>query len=114
MNWTARRNAIHAVALLGTVALAGCAAPKPEVAAPPPAPAASASAATGATVTDGKKDLKEAVCVVCAANGGHEGQVHPEPVAASVLYHGKGYYFCNEGEKAEFISNPTKYAVPTS
>jgi YHS domain-containing protein len=63
--------------------------------------------ASAATVTDGKQDLKEAVCVVCAADGKPHG---PEAVQASIEYKGKGYYFCNELEKAEFISNPTKYA----
>lgn len=69
---------------------------------------AAAAPRSAATVTDGKKDLKEAVCVICAAN---EGRTTPEAVKASVEYKGKGYYFCNEAEKAEFINNPQKYAV---
>ena len=36
------------------------------------------------------------------------------PVKASIEYEGKGYYFCNEAEKAEFISNPKKYAATSS
>ena len=44
--------------------------------------------------------------MICAAK---EGTTTPEPVKASIEYKGKGYYFCNEAEKAEFISNPTKY-----
>jgi YHS domain-containing protein len=85
-----------------------------------PAPASTGAAETGggatsiktaATVTDGKKDLKTAVCVVCAADGRPHGE---EEVKASILYEGKGYYFCSEAEKAEFISNPKKYAVASA
>lgn len=48
-----------------------------------------------------------AVCAICAVK---EGTNSPEAVAAVLDYKGKTYAFCNEGEKAEFISNPTKYA----
>jgi YHS domain-containing protein len=51
---------------------------------------------------------KLAVCCVCAVK---EGKKTPEPVKASLKYRGKTYYFCNLQEKAEFISNPSKYAM---
>jgi YHS domain-containing protein len=53
------------------------------------------------------KGPKMAVCCVCAVK---EGKKVPEPVKASLKYKGKTYYFCNLQEKAEFISNPSKYA----
>jgi YHS domain-containing protein len=53
------------------------------------------------------KGPKMAVCCVCAVK---EGKKVLEPVKASVKYKGKTYYFCNLKDKAEFISNPSKYA----
>jgi YHS domain-containing protein len=50
---------------------------------------------------------KKAVCPVCAVK---EGKKELEPVKASLKYKGKTYYFCNLQDKAEFISNPAKYA----
>lgn len=49
----------------------------------------------------------QAVCVVCATN---EGSTAAEEVHETIDYQGKTYAFCNETEKAEFISNPSKYA----
>lgn len=46
-------------------------------------------------------------CVVCVTNG----EAKVEPVAETIDYEGKTYAFCNESEKAEFISNPGKYAA---
>lgn len=120
---------IAAVAALSTSLLVGCGekedtsqpAPPQVSVSTPPAPATGAGSSAGteastgtaavktaATVTEGKKDLKEAVCVICAAKSG---ATAPEPVVASIEYKGKGYYFCNDSEKAEFISNPDKYAA---
>jgi YHS domain-containing protein len=50
---------------------------------------------------------KKALCVICVAK---DGARILEPVKDSIKYKGKTYYFCANGEKAEFISNPTKYA----
>lgn len=71
-----------------------------------------ASSSTGATATAGAPEgsIKvgdKAVCVICAAK---EGTTALEEVKAVLNYKGKTYAFCNEGEKAEFISNPSKYA----
>ena len=71
----------------------------------PGAAAAAKTAAKGkAKATSGPK---MAVCPVCAVK---EGKKVPEPVKASLKYKGKTYYFCNLQDKAEFISNPAKYA----
>ncbi|MBI3927008.1 MAG: YHS domain-containing protein [Armatimonadetes bacterium] len=40
-----------------------------------------------------------------------EGTTAEEEVKETVDYQGKTYGFCDEAEKAEFISNPAKYAV---
>jgi len=49
----------------------------------------------------------KAVCVICNAK---EGSTAPEEVKETLDYDGKTYAFCNESEKAEFISDPKKYA----
>jgi hypothetical protein len=121
MNPVAKYAALSALALIGLGALAGCgeknepAAPGQQAASPTPVDRGGGGATlatSAATVTEGKKDLKEAVCVVCAVD---EGTSTPEPVRGSIEYpkgSGRYYYFCNEGEKAEFISSPSKYAKP--
>ena len=53
-----------------------------------------------------KGDL--AICVVCAVN---EGSTEKEPAHEVIDYEGKTYSFCNEEEKAQFISSPAKYAA---
>jgi YHS domain-containing protein len=89
------------LALLGAAASAlaassqALAADKP--AAKPTRPAAKAKAKLPA----------KAVCVVCAKKTGKQ---ELEPVHSSLVYKGKTYYFCEDKEKAEFISNPAKYA----
>lgn len=47
-------------------------------------------------------------CVVCVVK---EGSREEEAVVETLDYKGKTYVFCNESEKAEFISNPAKYAA---
>jgi len=69
-----------------------------------PRAVAATSAAKGKAKAAGPK---MAVCPVCAVK---EGKKVPEPVKASLKYKGKTYYFCNLQDKAEFISNPAKYA----
>jgi YHS domain-containing protein len=54
-----------------------------------------------------------AICVVCSKEGGDHGKT-PEPAVAIIDYKGKTYAFCNESEKAEFISSPAKYADPAN
>jgi YHS domain-containing protein len=48
----------------------------------------------------------KAVCVICNAK---EGSTAAEEVKETIDYQGKTYAFCNESEKAEFISDPKKY-----
>jgi len=40
----------------------------------------------------------------------NDGTTESEAVKATLDYKGKTYGFCSEAEKAEFISNPAKYA----
>jgi hypothetical protein len=97
---------------LALVAVWGCSQPQPS-------PSATASAATAAPAAVATPSVKVAYdtgsikkgdkghCVVCVVK---EGSREVEPVAETLDYKGKTYVFCNESEKAEFISNPTKYA----
>jgi YHS domain-containing protein len=109
------------LAAFALAALAGCG-PEKTAEAPsdrPSAPAGGASATapasgeTGAaTVATGApqgsvKVGDRAVCAVCAVR---DGTTEPEEVKATLDYKGKTYAFCNLDEKAEFISNPSKYA----
>lgn len=98
---------IAILAALATLFVAGCG-PKEE-------------ATTDVTTNDGatkptvvvaydlgtKKKGDQGVCVMCNAK---EGTTAEEPVAETIDYEGKTYLFCNEAEKAEFISDPAKYA----
>ena len=52
-----------------------------------------------------KGDL--AICVVCAVN---EGSSEKEAAHEVLDFEGKTYAFCNEEEKAQFISSPAKFA----
>jgi YHS domain-containing protein len=85
---------------LGTLAVQPGAFAAKAAAKPAPKAAKSKSASTAAP--------KMAVCPVCAVK---EGKKVLEPVKASLKYKGKMYYFCNLQDKAEFISNPSKYAA---
>jgi YHS domain-containing protein/predicted small lipoprotein YifL len=81
--------------------------------APPTSGSTSATPPTSTTVAVGAPEgsIKvgdKAVCVICAAK---EGMTEKEEVKAVIDYKGKAYAFCNESEKAEFISNPAKYAA---
>lgn len=97
-------------------ALAGCSQEKAaETPAAPSAPAAGTTASTppsgGAKVVTGApqgsiKVGDKAVCAVCAVK---EGKTELEEVKATLDYKGKTYSFCSLDEKAEFISNPSKY-----
>jgi YHS domain-containing protein len=107
----------------GIWTLMGCSQEKTGPAAPPTGgpPAAGATggttppAATGGTptvaprapVSGAKNSEGRAVCSVCYVK---EGRPELEEVKASLNYKGKTYYFCTLADKAEFISNPTKYA----
>lgn len=107
------------VALAATIwALAGCSQAKDEAPAAPSATGgtASSSATSGGAalpaVATGKplgsiKVGDKAICAVCAVK---EGTKSEEEVKAVLDYKGKTYGFCSLDEKAEFISNPAKYA----
>lgn len=49
-----------------------------------------------------------ALCTICVVN---EGATATEPAVETIDYEGKTYAFCNEEEKAQFISSPTKFAA---
>jgi len=96
-----------AVLFLGT--LAGCSQEKaPETSTAPTPPTGSATTASYGVPQGSVKVGDKAVCVVCAVKEGKPGE--PEEVKATIDYQGKTYAFCNLDEKAEFISNPAKYA----
>jgi len=104
--------------VLGAWALAGCSqrlatdGSQPAAtseSAGPAADATKASADEGATAA--KKYDPEKVCLTCAAEGDPmEGEELPENLG----YQGQTYRFCSERGKAEFISDPAKYAPLSS
>jgi len=87
-------------------ALAGCS----QGGAPAPTASETAAAAGKVKVAYELGTIKKgdkAHCVVCVIK---EGSREEEPVAETVDYKGRTYAFCNESEKAEFISDPARYA----
>lgn len=48
---------------------------------------------------------KKALCPVCAVRG----ETKPEKVKADADYEGKGYYFCSDNCKKEFLLDPSAY-----
>lgn len=97
------------VALTATLALlAGCSQRQEEAANPSPAsaPVAQPAVATGNSLGSVKVG-EYAVCAICAVK---DGTTAKEEVKATLDYKGNTYAFCSEDEKAEFISNPAKYA----
>lgn len=116
---------IPVLALAGiTFALAGCgdkpaenanpetaATPSVTTAASPAAATPAAGTTTAATTSKPKGTLKVgdmAICAVCAVK---EGTKEPEHVKDVLDYKDQTYGFCNESEKAEFISDPAKYVA---
>ena len=76
---------------------------------PPSAPSPAAVASVKVAYDPGTiKKGDKGHCVVCALK---EGKKEAEAVAETLDYQGKTYVFCNEAEKAEFISDPAKYAT---
>lgn len=70
---------------------------------------ASSSPATRAEIAyalGSKKKGDQGICVVCNVK---EGTTEEETAAETLDYQGKTYIFCNESEKAEFISEPTRF-----
>jgi YHS domain-containing protein len=96
----------------------GCSGPSP-AASSSQSPAAQVSPAGGGASTAAASpayaysagSLKKgdmAICVVCAVN---EGSKEKEAAKETIDYEGKAYAFCNEDEKAQFISSPAKFAA---
>jgi YHS domain-containing protein len=56
-----------------------------------------------------KKVGDKAYCVVCSVQAGKAGE--EEEVKDTIDYKGKTFAFCNEAEKAGFISNPAQYVT---
>lgn len=67
-----------------------------------------AQAAAYAYEEGSKKKGDKGLCVICAVT---EGATEEEVAAETLDYEGKTYMFCNEPEKATFISTPAKFAV---
>ena len=67
-----------------------------------------AQAAAYAYETGSKTKGDTGLCVICVVN---EGSTMEEEAIETIDYEGKTYLFCNEAEKATFISEPAKYAV---
>lgn len=72
-----------------------------------PTPAASATTSEAAYPLGSLKKGDKALCVVCVVK---EGATEEETVVETLDYKGHTYVFCNEAEKADFISDPRKYA----
>ena len=86
------------------LSLFGCSSPPPPA---PPSPAASATPSAAAYPLGSIKKGDQALCVVCVVK---EGATAKETVVETLDYKGQTYVFCNESEKAEFISDPRKFA----
>ena len=88
------------------IVMVGCNRDQAENTAAPAPSAGTAPASIGAplgTIEVGD----QAVCTICAVENESHGV---EEVKATLDYEGKTYAFCSEAEKADFISNPAKYA----
>ncbi len=103
-----RTKLIVMLAIVVTVGLVGCKSTETEPTADPPRaaveptrPDPSAAEPEGAPLGSIKVG-DQAVCSVCAAEGGEHGV---EEVKATLDYEGQTYAFCSEAEKAEFISD---------
>lgn len=99
--------------------LAGCAggapgsspSPRATTAQAPPPAASGTPAVAAAPYAYPQGSIKKgdmALCVICAVK---EGATEKEAAHEVIDYEGKTYSFCNESEKAEFISSPAKYVA---
>lgn len=95
--------------------LAGCSGGAPASSPSPAATTAKVPEASGSPVAvaahaypqGSVKKGDMALCVICAVK---EGATEKEAAREVLDYEGKTYAFCNESEKAEFISSPAKFA----
>lgn len=104
------------IIIISGVLPCGCSGPSP-TATSSQSPAAQVSPVAGASTAAAPAyaydagSLKKgdmAICVVCAVN---EGSKEKESAKETVDYEGKAYAFCNEDEKAQFISSPAKFVA---
>lgn len=87
----------------------GCSGPSPTAQVSPAGGGASTAASPAYAYNAGSlKKGDMAICVVCAVN---EGSKEKEATVETIEYEGKAYAFCNEEEKAQFISSPAKFAA---
>ncbi len=98
------RYSMIALGLAGSLWMGCSSSPAPNAASATPAAKTETAYAPGS-----KKKGDKGHCVVCVIK---EGSSEEEPVVETLDYKGKTYVFCNEKEKAEFISEPVKYAGP--
>lgn len=105
-----KRYYIVLVLALTALLLSGCGKTETTENSPAPTPAVSTTPRTKAYAYElgSKKKGDKGLCCVCVTNGG---PLAEEEVADSIDYEGKTYLFCNEQEKAKFISEPAKFAV---
>jgi YHS domain-containing protein len=107
------------IAALAALILAGCGSGDQTATPPADTPPVAKTPETGGTpagdpaikVAYDEGSIKKgdkAHCVICVVK---EGSKDEEAVAETLDYQGKTYAFCNENEKAEFISDPAKYAA---
>lgn len=100
-------NRSFVIVALATLALVGCSQSPSGQTAGTASPAASAPSAVKVAYEPGSiKKGDKGHCVVCVVK---EGSKKEEPIVETLDYKGKTYGFCNESEKAEFISDPAKY-----
>lgn len=94
------------IAILATTVLTGCnSSPQSSPVSASKTPAATAAYAYE---TGSLKKGDMALCVVCVVK---EGATATEEAVETLDYEGKTYAFCNEEEKAQFISSPEKFAA---
>ncbi len=102
--------AIALVCLVLVTSLTGCGNSSTTGSSPTASPASTSSNPAGqspaAYAQGSKKKGDQAICIVCNVR---EGTTAEEAVVETLDYQGKTYTFCNESEKAEFISEPGKF-----
>ena len=104
------------LSVIATVALAaGCSGQQSPAQNSTPVAVSSPSqnATAGTEVSHGyplgsKKKGDLALCAICTVN---DGTTAEEAAVETIDYEGKTYTFCNESEKATFISSPEKFAA---
>jgi YHS domain-containing protein len=105
---------IWIVTCLAAAILSGCNTSQTPAASTSKTPTVAASASAAPTTVahayeEGSiKKGDMVLCAICVVNGGETAK---EAAVETIDYEGKTYAFCNEEEKAIFISEPKKYAA---